>query len=206
MGTPKDSLITRQKIIDAAGRLFAEKGFKGVTVRDIAGSAKVHLGALNYHFRTKEALYREVLLEACKDASISEEDQVELLTLPPEKALYEIVLGTLEEFKIRNASQWQSALLSRECRNPGPVFQELVAAYFKPQSDFLAGILAKITGKPLEDMAVQFAGIAFIGLVETCGLYSHYVNAVSFGLLEHGEKDEWFAKQITRMIIDAASQ
>ncbi len=55
-------------------------------------------------------------------------------------------------------------------------------------------------------MAIQFAGISVLGLVETCGLYRHYVEAVSPDLLEHGEKDDWFARQITRMIIRTASQ
>lgn len=43
MGTPKDSVKTRAKIIDAAGMLFTRKGFKVVTVREIAKKANVHL-------------------------------------------------------------------------------------------------------------------------------------------------------------------
>ena len=100
---------------------------------------------------------------------------------------------------------WQSAILSRECRDPGPVFKELADEYFKPQTDFLNHILSKITNRPATDHAVLFAGISILGLVETCGLYRHYVEAVSPGLLAHGEKDDWFARQITRTIIEAAS-
>ena len=82
MGTPKDSIKTRQKIIDAAGKLFAEKGFKSVTVREIAQSAETHLSALNYHFNTKTDLYREVVLSACKTDAAS----------PTEKKLLRMIL------------------------------------------------------------------------------------------------------------------
>jgi len=201
MGTPKDSLITRTKIIEAAGRLFTEKGYKGVTVRDIAATAGVHLGALNYHFKSKEALHRDVLLEACAVASITDEEQDYLLTLPPEDALYQIVSESLKRYREGDESQWQWALLSRECRNPGPVFEELAENYFKPQSRFLAAIISGIAGSSAEDKAVQFASISLVGLIETCGLYRQYVETIAPGLLAAGEKDDWFSRRITGMII-----
>lgn len=175
-----------------------------MTVRAIASTAGVHLGALNYHFRTKEALFREVLLEACKIASISESDQNALASMDPEKALYQIISLSLKSLQEQDQTNWQSAILTKECREPGPVFEELVNTFFKPQSDFLAGIIGRIVGRPLESGAVQFAGISMLGLVETCGLYRHYVEAVAPGLMEFGEKEDWFARQITQLVIQAA--
>jgi AcrR family transcriptional regulator len=52
------SVATRDRILDAAERLFAEKGFEGTSVRDLAAAAGVNLAAVNYHFGGKEALYR----------------------------------------------------------------------------------------------------------------------------------------------------
>ncbi len=54
----------RQAIVDAATDLFAEKGFSGVSIQEIAGAASTHKTTVLYHFGTKEALYREVLDEA----------------------------------------------------------------------------------------------------------------------------------------------
>ncbi|MBC2666530.1 TetR/AcrR family transcriptional regulator [Novosphingobium flavum] len=51
---------TREQILRAAEPLFAEHGFAGLTMRDIAAAAGVHLGQLPYHFGTKEALYRAI--------------------------------------------------------------------------------------------------------------------------------------------------
>ncbi len=45
--------------------LFAEKGFAGTHTREICARAKVTKPVLYYHFKSKENLYRELLLEAC---------------------------------------------------------------------------------------------------------------------------------------------
>ena len=51
---------TRERLLDAAERLFAERGFAGTSVREITDAAGANLGAVNYHFRSKENLYAEV--------------------------------------------------------------------------------------------------------------------------------------------------
>lgn len=51
---------TRQRIIDAAEQLFAEKGFNNTTMRAITSMAEVNLAAVNYHFGSKESLLQEV--------------------------------------------------------------------------------------------------------------------------------------------------
>ena len=50
---------TRERIVRAATPLFAEKGLSGVTVREICRAARVNVALVNYHFRSKEGLYRE---------------------------------------------------------------------------------------------------------------------------------------------------
>lgn len=57
-----DSRSTRDAILDAAERHFAERGFAGVSVREIAGEAGLrNQGSLYHHFRDKHALYDAVL-------------------------------------------------------------------------------------------------------------------------------------------------
>lgn len=52
---------TKQRMLDAAEKLFAHKGFQGTSLRSITGEAKVNLAAVNYHFGTKESLLEAVL-------------------------------------------------------------------------------------------------------------------------------------------------
>ena len=51
---------TKEKILDAAERLFAEHGFASTSMRDITTEADVNLAAVNYHFGSKLALLQAV--------------------------------------------------------------------------------------------------------------------------------------------------
>jgi AcrR family transcriptional regulator len=52
---------TKDKLLDAAEKLFARKGFHGTSLRDITGEAGVDLALVNYHFGGKKALFAAVL-------------------------------------------------------------------------------------------------------------------------------------------------
>jgi TetR/AcrR family transcriptional regulator, regulator of cefoperazone and chloramphenicol sensitivity len=52
-----DGQDTRRRLLDAAGILFARKGFRGTTTADICRTAGANVAAVNYHFRSKEDLY-----------------------------------------------------------------------------------------------------------------------------------------------------
>lgn len=68
---------TKAQILDAAIRLFGERSFDTVSLRDITAAAKANLGAVNYHFGSKLNLIREVLKALA--APINEE-RIALLT------------------------------------------------------------------------------------------------------------------------------
>jgi AcrR family transcriptional regulator len=53
---------TRERLLDTAERLFAERGFAATSVREITEAAEANLGAVNYYFRSKENLYTEVFV------------------------------------------------------------------------------------------------------------------------------------------------
>jgi len=55
---------TRERLIEAATSLFAERGFLGADVRSICNIARVNPGAVSYHFGGKRQLYRAVLRAA----------------------------------------------------------------------------------------------------------------------------------------------
>src|SRR2546422_11553250 len=52
---------TRERLLKAAARLFADRGSRKVTVREICRAAHANVAAVNYHFGDKLGLYREVL-------------------------------------------------------------------------------------------------------------------------------------------------
>ena len=60
----KGDRVTRERVVSVAARLFAGRGFKKVTVREICRTAGVNVAAVNYHFGNKLGLYRGILENA----------------------------------------------------------------------------------------------------------------------------------------------
>ncbi len=56
---PAEAKTTREKLLDAAARLFLDRGYDGVSIRDITDAAGANVASINYHFGGKENLYRE---------------------------------------------------------------------------------------------------------------------------------------------------
>jgi AcrR family transcriptional regulator len=76
----EDQGETKEKIKQAASKLFALKGFDGASMRNIAKDADVSLASINYHFRSKQELYNEILVSSHENftkiinGTLSEED------------------------------------------------------------------------------------------------------------------------------------
>lgn len=64
--TAANEAATRERIMAAALRIFAERGFDAGTVREITEAARVNTAAINYHFRSKEELIRQVFESGLK--------------------------------------------------------------------------------------------------------------------------------------------
>lgn len=54
-------MTTKNRILDAAEKLFADKGFNGTSLREITSQAEVNLAAVNYHFGSKKELIKAVM-------------------------------------------------------------------------------------------------------------------------------------------------
>jgi len=65
------SIVTQQKLLDAAIEAFSENGFKGTSTRDIADRAGVHHPLITYHFKNKDQLWRASTDQIFREFNIS---------------------------------------------------------------------------------------------------------------------------------------
>ena len=65
------SIVTQQKLLDAAIDAFSENGFKGTSTRDIADRAGVHHPLITYHFKNKDQLWRAAADRIFREFNIS---------------------------------------------------------------------------------------------------------------------------------------
>jgi len=72
-----DSQRSVERILDAAEKTFAEGGFEGTSLRDIIAEAGVANGAIHYHFKTKEDLFRRVIRRRARQITALRTEQLE---------------------------------------------------------------------------------------------------------------------------------
>jgi TetR/AcrR family transcriptional regulator, regulator of cefoperazone and chloramphenicol sensitivity len=158
MTTSRD-LETRERLLKAAERLFADRGFKNVTVRDICQAARANVAAVNYHFGDKLGLYREVLqaaIEAMRDTNGAEEQLRRYIV-------------TVVRRQLGSGHDSVHKLIHREMHDPTPALDDLVEQGVRPRVEYLSGLVAEIIGCRASDprvlrcvASVQAQSIAYL--------------------------------------------
>src|ERR1700731_121655 len=98
----RPSRTTRAKIIKAASRAFAQHGYEGASIRTIVGEADVNQAAINYHFGSKEGLYRAVLQTALQALMKDDDAASNPSMLSREAALRGFILQQLRPLTARD--------------------------------------------------------------------------------------------------------
>jgi AcrR family transcriptional regulator len=138
---------TRERVLRAAAQLFADRGFKKVTVRDICRAARANVAAVNYHFGDKSGLYREVLQRAIDTVrATSEAARVAGEGKPADERLRRYIHVSLCRVVAEGATSWISRLIQREIADPTPAFDALVDQGIRPRIDDLSAIVADLLG------------------------------------------------------------
>ena len=183
--TPQD---TRDRILDAAERLFVEHGFDGTSMRMITSAANANLAAVNYHFGSKDALVQAVFrrrLTALNQERLAELDRLEAeaggAPLKPSR-IVEAFFGTA----LRMAADTEHGghsfmrLLARTYNEPNAFVREFLAEEYAEVMDrFLGALFAALPEVPRAEIlwrfhfmtgAMAFAISGLGGLYELAGL------------------------------------
>jgi AcrR family transcriptional regulator len=126
------SKATREKIIKAASRAFARNGYDGASVRAIVAAADVNQAAINYHFGSKDGLYRAVLqaalLALMNDDGAGRGDGA----LSREAALRRFLRQQLRPMISGDELSAYVRIFNWETLKPSPVFRQFMAREAAP--------------------------------------------------------------------------
>lgn len=89
--------VTRIRILDAAESLFADRGFRAVTMRDIAAAAGVELSLTTHHFGSKQTLSERVLLRRSDEVfarTLGALERIERMGAPTPFAIFDAYIET----------------------------------------------------------------------------------------------------------------
>jgi AcrR family transcriptional regulator len=146
---------TRDRLLNAAARLFASRGFKRVTVRDICKDAAANVAAVNYHFGDKLGLYREVLHTAVNTMrSTLEAAQTAGEQGDAERRLRAYIHVYLERVVGSGRDSWIHRLMSRELVDPTPALDLIVQQAIRPRMLYLCTLVGELMARPADDVRV----------------------------------------------------
>ncbi len=168
-----DGEASRARILEAAGKLFAEHSFSSVSTRRIAKAAAVNLSAIGYHFGGKEELYGAVLRQLVADTepmigpAIAHLDAGVAAAKGDRQKLAAVMTGFLRgllgSILGTERMRWQMALMLREFHHPSDWFPMLLEERIHPLHNAVAGLVGAARGQPAESAETRLLTAALIG-------------------------------------------
>jgi AcrR family transcriptional regulator len=136
------SIVTQQKLLDAAVEAFSESGFKGTSTRDIADRAGVHHPLITYHFKNKDQLWRSAADRIFREFNIS---LVKAMAEVPEsrpRARAETFIRTYVRYAYNQPALHKFIL--QESSHPSARLDWLVENHLKPLFDIVVKSLREL--------------------------------------------------------------
>ena len=159
----KDDQSTRQRLLEAAGQVFAEKGFDRATGKEICARADANTAAVNYHFGGMEGLYVAVVREAHSrlvtfdvlSAAVAGKADAQAKL----QAVIELLVRTLTG---PTTSSWVLRVIGREVVAPSPALDALREEEMLPKTRILRAIVGELMGLPEDHPAVARGCVSVI--------------------------------------------
>ena len=158
--------LTTDRLIEAAGELFATKGFEGTTVKEITDLAGANLAAIHYHFGDKKEMYETVIMKACSE--IREKFPLDRgfdEASTPGERLRNFVRNMLYRFMDPARPAWQGVLFSQEMSNPSPVVCSMMEEEAQRIRALLDTIIRDLLGAEAEAEQVHLCMKSIMGQI-----------------------------------------
>jgi len=145
---------TRQRLLDVGVRLFSERGFHQVTVRELCHEAGANLAAVNYHFGGKLGLYREIVTGTFSKMRVDP-----TLAAPEGAGAEERLRHYVRTYLPRLAAPTGAGvmiqkLMRHEMTHPTPLAPWIAEQVILPRLRYLAEAVAELLGTAPDDPRV----------------------------------------------------
>ena len=171
MAIRHDGYETRERILESAARVFAERGYRDATIAQICKAARTNVAAVNYHFGSKGGLYTEVWQRAFqRSLDLYPPDG----GLPDEAAaaqrLHALVRSHVHRVLDKGALGHAGQILLMEMTHPTDEVQQVFFDAVKPLVERTIGIIRELLGPDATDREV---GLCAMSVVHQCFAFSH---------------------------------
>ncbi len=156
---------TRERLIDAAGEMFAELGFHHTTVRQICNRAGANIAAVNYHFRDKTGLYTEVVRQSMRAAKLDAVRAAFDQNAPPEEILRAVIKTRLESLRGLDLGDWHFRIFAHELAKPTPAMNVVVNEAIRPLYLRMCKLIAVILKLPPGHQKTRLCAHSIIGQI-----------------------------------------
>jgi len=168
----------RSRLVMSALRLFAEKGYKAASTREICEAAGANISAIRYYFGDKAGLYRAAFTEPMGDTPCGS-NIAAYAGLPLPEALARFFTEFLEPLKKGEEIRLVMKLHFREMIEPTGVWQQEIDAEIKPQHEALVSLLKEHLALQRIDTDVHRLAFAIIGMAVHFYVGQEVVSAIS---------------------------
>jgi AcrR family transcriptional regulator len=156
---------TREKLLEAAGHVFAERGYYNVTIREICRRAGANVAAVNYTFGDKLGLYTEVLrqsVHSSQTASLAAELDA---AATPEELLRKVIRARLVSLCGGARPDWHFRIVMHEFSQPTPAMARVIEEGMRPIYNRVRKAVGKLIGLPANHEKTRLCNNSIMGQV-----------------------------------------
>lgn len=162
---PAASDPTREKLLDVAGQIFADRGFHAATIREICVAAHANIAAVNYHFGDKLGLYTQVVHQSMRMGELEAMRNALDLQAPPEVILRSVIRVRLRGICRNDRPDWYFRILVHEMAQPTPALRQLINKVGRPIFERMLGLIGGMIGLPATDDKTRLCAISVMGQI-----------------------------------------
>jgi AcrR family transcriptional regulator len=162
---PATSDPTRDKLLDVAGRIFADRGYRAATIREICVAAGANVAAVNYHFGDKLGLYTEAVQQSLRAAELEAIQNALDQPAPPEDILRAVIRVRLRGIYRQDRPDWYFRILAHEVAEPTPALRQLINKVGRPIFQRMLELIGGMIGLPADDSKTRLCAISVMGQI-----------------------------------------